>query len=232
MRYSKAASAITILCVLCLSMVLSSCGSGTYAIGSTVIPLRTDGTPVPLRPGNFVGKSLADIGQYAQKQAIVRHDAVPGTASPQLALVRSVKRQDLPNLGLSCLADWGTIEEPPFILVILKGQFQAQLPASRPTRPAPTNYIAYVYDVWAGDVTSIETGNDSHFKKALNDASLPDEQGPPAVTCPEFRGPRTLHWGDTSPTAALPVGIPYVPVPTHLPGPAPTQVPPIAPPSK
>jgi len=184
--------------------------------------LRTDGTPIPLGPSNLLGKSLAEVGQFALREAVLRRDVKRGT--PQLALVRAVTRSDMPQLGLNCMPDWGSIEESPYVLVILKGDFLPNIPGSQVVRdPTPEHYIAYVYDVWGGGVTAIDASRDGrHFKKALSDPRLPDPRHPSGTTCPSHKGPRTLHYGDTPPTPIM-TPLPYEPPPPHLPGPPPTE---------
>lgn len=182
-----------------IGLLLSACGTNMHTTAGDGVPLRSDSTPIPIAPNNLIGKSLAEVGQFALQQAVLRGDVRSGT--PQPALVRSVTRPDLPQLGLNCMPDWGSIEEPPYILVILKGDFQPNIPWPQAVSdPRSEHYIAYVYDVWAGEVTLIDASfDDGHFKTALNDPSLPDPRSSSGTTCPDYQGPRTLHYGDTLP---------------------------------
>ncbi len=137
-----------------LSILVSSCGYSAFVGGASGVPYRTDGTPIPLTSATLLGKSAQAIGERAQQDALQGGDV--RTGAPQVALTRFVKRQDLPALGLSCLVDWGTIEEPPYALVILKGDLQANLPGMRSGPPLAVPYIAFVYDLWAGQVISVD----------------------------------------------------------------------------
>ncbi|HEX6608734.1 MAG TPA: hypothetical protein VF276_17680 [Chloroflexia bacterium] len=177
----------------------------------------------------MLGKSLAEIGRYAEQYAVLHQDSVG--APPHAALVRYVKRQDLPALGLNCMVDWGVIEEPPYVLVVLQGSFQPNYPDAAAFRGPPAHYLAYIYDVWAGEVTYVDaTADAGHFKKILNNPALPDPVAPASTNCPAFQGTR-MHYGSTPPTPIM-TALPYVPPPTHIPGPVPTEAAPLPAPMK
>ncbi len=214
---------------LILSLLLVACGTELYAGNGTERPLRTDGTPIALDNNTLLGSSLQEIGQRAQRDAAIRHEVLGGT--PEVVLTRFVSRQDLQELGLNCLPDWGYIEEPPYALVILKGSFQANFPGTQAIRPPSITHIAYVYDIWAGQITTVDASTDpGHFKKALNDARMPDPVAAPMAECPPYAGKR-LHYGSVLPTPVL-TQAPFEPQPTQQPGPVSTEMMPIPMPSK
>ena len=83
---------------------------------NSAIPLRTDGTPIPLTSSNLLGRSLTDIGKLSQRTAQLEEKVRSGI--PQILLVRSVTAADLPALGLACMPSGYTYEEPPYVLLI------------------------------------------------------------------------------------------------------------------
>ncbi len=112
------------------------------------------------------------------------------------------------QLGWGCL-NFASIEEPPLVLVILKGDIHPRVPGSivGNNDEFGVNYVALVFDLWS-DVavpSSIITSSDgSGFRKALNDPNLPPtSNGDAPVVCPTAP-PKTLHYGDVAPTAVLP----------------------------
>src|SRR4051794_30093703 len=110
--------------MLVVGITLTACGTALNNEASPGIPLRTDGTPIPLGASNLVGKSLQEIGDFAQREA--QAEGIVQSGVPEVKLVRPVKRLDLPGLGLECMPDSLAIEEPPYVLVVLKGDFSSR----------------------------------------------------------------------------------------------------------
>ncbi len=77
------------------------------------------------------GASPEQVGQFALEY-VQHHLQVRGT--PQVVLVRRIKPDDLPKLGLGCPLTMASIEEPPLTLVILKGNFDVESGALRGKR--------------------------------------------------------------------------------------------------
>ncbi len=170
-------------------------------------------TPGPRKPlGNA---SPEEVGQAAIAFAFEERRVISGT--PQVLLARSVTLQEVGNLGLG-QSSFGSSEQPPLMLVILKGDFNKEvsfggyqrselclLIKGRPSScPAPKHYqyIGYVYDLWASAPTIFMQSKDgSIFRQALNDPSLPTDETPlstPQQNHMSSGGPNLLHYGDTA----------------------------------
>lgn len=152
----------------------------------------------------FEGSNLNDIKSYAVDY--LQHDSqLSKYGKIQVLLTRFVKREDIPALGLGCMAASITIEEPPYALVILKGEFTV----NDRFGPLGAKYVAYIFDLWAGTPAStIWSADGSVFRTILNDPSLPnDNSGMPSI-CPTDIPNKTLHYGDTLPAFPAPPTIP------------------------
>lgn len=175
---------------------------------------------------NLIGATPQEISRFAQQYAEHNLKLRGGTA--QVLLNRSVKRQDLATLGIGCLPSSSTIEDPPLVLVILKGEFDfGSMPGSQVAGGAPYTYIAYVFDTWSAQPTFLlGSRNGAQFRTALNDPTLPEGGSDGPLVCPT-EAPQTpiLHYGDVPPTPSMPtlpqtpyseataVGLPTVPQP-------------------
>ncbi len=157
---------------------------------------RADASITVGHPDVLTNASEQEVGQVALAATARNFPTRSGTA--QIALGRRVARDDLPKLGLQGIPQT-TIEEPPLMLVIIRGDF------GKPNLPGTGNigqqfkYIGYVYDLWAGIPTLVIASPDGHeFRMALNDPSLP--MSPPVVaTAPvPSQGP-LLHYGQIVP---------------------------------
>jgi hypothetical protein len=147
---------------------------------------------------NLIGASPEEVGRFAQEYIQAQHQVSDNTA--QILLSRSVAKADIPTLGLGCPPEFAAMEEPPLMLVILKGKFNNGgfgLGMGVPDY----NYASYIFDVWSAIPVDIKMTRDGAiFRTALNDPSLPL---PPAEftaprACPTS-APKTLHYGDTAP---------------------------------
>lgn len=172
---------------------------------ATKIAVRLLVTPVPL-----VNKSLDEIGQRAIDFA--RKNGTIHSGDPQVLLTRPVTLDQLTALGLG-KHESETIEEPPLVMVILKGDFspfprpgagEGAAPGQSPSQTDANRitYVAYVYDLWAGLPTIIQESKDGGiFKKALNDSTLPDvpSLSPPSDPKRDSQptAAKVLHYGDT-----------------------------------
>jgi hypothetical protein len=213
--------AVITLSLLFSALLLAACGSPAIGAGGTPTPpVRTDGTPIPLGPNNLLGKTPAQIAAYAQ--TYVQNDARIVSGTPQVLLVRAINPDQGPALGIGCIPNHVTIEDPPLVLVILKGNFELHLPGGRPT---DVQYIGYVFDVWAGGA-SVTRGskNGGIFRAALNDPSLPPEYAGPPQICPTPDPDSRWHYGASAPVPGTYVKS-WEAVPTHpwrTPTPGPT----------
>ncbi len=188
------------------------------------VPRRTDGTPIPLTSSNLLGKSLAEIDQITLRTAQLEQKV--GSGSPQVLLTRPVKPADLPALGLVCMPSGYTYEEPPYVLVILRGDFQLALM----TGPADRALFGVRLGSLGGDACPYRmVVGWANFRIALNDPSLPQRSSPMTISCPAYTGAK-LHYGDTPPTCPPGTPAPFAtdappPTPRAGPSPVPTPVP-------
>ena len=153
---------------------------------------------------NLLGATPEQVGQFAVEFA--QHRAVIYSGSPQVMLSRPVTNDELGALGLNCIY-FGTIEKPPLMLVILKGDFGRVGLGANMASPR-FKYVVYVFDVWAADATSIiGVVNGGLLRLALNDPNLPSDTpgqaGPQPHSCQSGPTPKH-HYGDIAPTAVLP----------------------------
>ncbi|PZS00588.1 MAG: hypothetical protein DLM69_06295 [Candidatus Chloroheliales bacterium] len=185
---------------------LGTPGQADFNAQATQMAQRLAATPAPL-----VNASPEEIGQLAVKFA--RNHGTIRSGEPQVLLTRPVTLHELTALGLG-EHDVESIEEPPLMLVILKGDFS---PFPKPgagegfpsgqgtTQPDASRiaYVAYVYDLWRGIPMIIQESKDGGiFKKVLNDPTLPDV--PPLSSLNDAKnrmwqpnGPKVMHYGDT-----------------------------------
>ncbi|MDQ2806642.1 MAG: hypothetical protein M3Z04_06960, partial [Chloroflexota bacterium] len=150
----------------------------------------------------------AQMAQYAVKQALETHDSVSGT--PTVLLSRRVTRAEVGEIGLGCMGAAGTIEDPPLMLVVLKGDFLIMSPSLSVAPPKQSHYVAYIFDLWAGIPTYVVSSADGKgFRKVLKDPSLPDYPAVESITCPTPQPyAKTLHYGDTAPGFTSPPPLP------------------------
>lgn len=187
-------------------------------------------TPRPL-----VGASLDEVGQAARAYTC-NHYRIMGD-TPRVRLVRPITAAQLPSLGLSEV--YFAAEEPPLMLVILRGDFD--LRGARGTeRLDPSawhwqvKYLAYVFDLRAGIPASIQTSPEGGaFRIALNDPNLPDDlpkrppSSPPAsspvqtlIPLPSQGTPsRQMPYGAVPPTIAPSTTVPAQAVTEPYPAP-------------
>lgn len=178
----------------------------------------------------LAGKSPEQIGQYAVEHLVPLDLGSHGPV--EVLLARTVARDEVPQLGLGCLVNSIPIEEPPYVLLILRGNFDYVF--KRP-RNGPVgvqfNYAAMIIDVWSAEATVLlGSGNGGDFREALNDPSLPEPSTeyprvcptpihsnlPHGAVLPGVMFPTTLPEPTiVIPTIPPPVGT--VPVPTSLP---------------
>lgn len=177
------------------------------------------------------------IGEVAKDHAQT-HLRAQGTTS--VLLSRPITREQVANLGLGCLAEFASIEEPPLALVILKGDFTFQsMPGGGSSRGARFPYVVYVIDLWSGaPVRLMNSISGGLVRKALNDPSLPfdEESTSQILNCPPRR-PGVVPYGAEVPGLPVPAytAIPYyetdefkaeptapVPVENAVPGPVPS----------
>lgn len=178
--------------------------AGAAPVTSTVLTLPLPPPSCKKRcDDHLVGASLEKIGQHVQRY-VQRQLNTHGVA-PQVRLVRPVTRVDVEALGLGCLGEFGAIEEPPFMLVILKGEFSFEsMPgANLAVNDSPVNYVAYVFDLWSAEavyLTSSKTG--ATFRKALNDPTLPENPSGYIVCPTPLPYTKTVHYGELAPPVA------------------------------
>lgn len=160
---------------------------------------------------NLVGKSAEEVGQFALEYAKANGNVRKGT--PQLLLSRSITGEEYTALGLGCLPTFDTLEEPPMVLVILRGYLDlgalASGTAPKVTDMAPV-YMGLVFDLWAAQPVAwvLSHNQGGIFRQALNDPALPVETSS-APGCPKQipMSQRYLHYGQAAPgfSAAPPI---------------------------
>ncbi len=163
---------------------------------------------------NLVGMTSQQIGLFAVDYARANNYVRSGT--PEILLSRSITRDQNTALGLGCLPDFATIEQPPLALVILKGDFDLNRLASGAAPPAPrtankTEYLSFVFDLWAAEPAAWnESYTGGLFRTALNDSSLPVETSDEPTNCPPPIpiSKLTLHYGQPVPGFTTPPPLP------------------------
>ncbi len=231
------------LALLGVLLVATACGSSVASTGVSSpqggtlnVPVNTSGAAptiaVPSQPGRFMygsrdlrGASDAEFAQYALDWA--RHRLRP-LNTPSVLLARAVTYEQMPIVGLGCPPNFATIELPPVMVAILRGEFDFRGvgPGFRYAR-APVagkeTYAYYVFDVWsAAPVVTISSADGSIFKQALHDPTLPDtlDDRLPTACAPQIQ--RDSHYGQPVPGMPPPTAVP--------PGSMPPTPPPMPPP--
>lgn len=188
---------------------------------------------------DLVHASPERIAELAKDHAQTRLRAQGATS---ILLSRPITREQVANLGLGCLADFASIEEPPLALVILKGDFTFEkMPGGRTSQGIRFPYVVYVIDLWSGiPVRLMNSISGGLVRKALNNPSLPfdEESTSQPLECPPRR-PGSVPYGAELPGLPVPVytaepyyesdavkAEPTAPVPTEnaVPGPVPSAV--------
>lgn len=246
MRTKKSLLPILLLGVALVAGVvtaISARGGASYSTRQTVLEAAAPATavvaPATSAQGtsrfvygskNIVGASDAELTYFVRDWA--NHQLKP-TGEPEVLFAKSVSYDEIPALGLGCPPNFGTIEEPPLMVAIVRGEFDyrgaapgfEQLP--RPI-PGKKRYVMYIFDEWAGVPAAILTSEDGALvKKALNDPTLPDApEGlmPSVCATPVPISQRYLHYGQAAPGFTVPphptpqfpnVSTPAVPVPVE-----------------
>lgn len=172
---------------------------GAINAQATQVAQRMAATPVSL-----VNASPEQIGQLAVEFARGHHTIRSG--EPQVLLTRPTTLHELTAMGLG-EHDVESIERPPLMLVLLKGDFYPfPKPGADESSSADQHitYVAYVYDLWGGTPLIIQESKDGGiFKKVLNDPTLPDATPLSSLDDAKKRtnqqqGPKVLHYGDTA----------------------------------
>jgi len=152
----------------------------------------------------LVNASPEQVGQIAI-QMITGEKAVR-SGTPKLVLAQRTTWDKIASLGLGCQAH-SSLETPPLMLIILKGDFDASnqlgMSMAGPNPQFYVTYILYVYDLWAGQPTFFMFSPDGRgLGKALNDPTLPEPTDPSAqrpdiCPTPTLDAPQYTHYGDT-----------------------------------
>ncbi len=179
---------------------------GDYPSGifSPPTPASTNSHGYHYGVANLLGATSEQVGQFAVEFA--QHRAAIYSGVPQVMLTRSITNDELGALGLDCIY-FGTIEKPPLMLVILKGDF-GRVGYGTNTASPHFKYVVYVFDEWAANATStIGVVNGGLLRIALNDPTLPNDtpgevEPQPHACTPE--PPTQHHYGDIAATAAIP----------------------------
>jgi hypothetical protein len=153
--------------------------------------------------------SPEEIGRFAIEYLRAQNNIRSGT--PEILLTRSIRRADIGALGLGCVGSSPSIEEPPLVLVILRGDFDFSRMLGSSAGPSKANsgfgYLAIAFDLWAATPMYQKfSSNPEYFKVALGNAN----SATPLVCPTEQAVPKSLHYGEVAPTPSL------IPFPTVL----------------
>jgi hypothetical protein len=127
-------------------------------------------------PITWLGATPAQASQYTISWARRFHQIHSGT--PQVLLARPATTEELPSLGLDCIAPAGEYDKIPLVMVILKGDFDFnQLSVIGSSYKAVADsYVLYLVDLKdAGPIYVRGSLHGGLFRKALNDPSLPED---------------------------------------------------------
>ncbi len=151
-----------------------------------------------------------EIGRRAVEWLREMKDVRSGT--PQVLMAVPLRDEDLPGMGVGCPIGFDTYEEPPLMLVILKGDF---LPQSSLYYGLTASHAALVYDLWAGKpISTVWSDNGSRFRAALGDSTLPTPITDFVGDCSSLEPvAKTHHYGEPVPATPQPTTTPlnYVP---------------------
>lgn len=160
---------------------------------------------------NLVGATDPEFAEFVRDWASNR---LKPKGIPEVLFARQVSYDEIPALGLGCPPNVPTVEQPPLMLAILRGDFDLRgagpgFGRGNPHAAGAKNYVVYIFDVWAArPMVTITSETGDIVKKALKDPSLPDLDQPlPAVCATSMPlSQRTRHYGEVAPG---------LPVPTH-----------------
>jgi len=165
------------------------------------------------RVRNLVGASPQEVGHYAQQYAQAELSQDGSTTIPQVLLSRPIVPAEMASLGMGCIY-FGTIEEPPLMLVILKGDFDLRgVPGGGMAGPSQVEYMGLTFDIWSARVTHfVSSPKGGFFQGLLNDSTIQEDypgqreklKAQQTASCREDKQPRTMHYGDTASTAIMP----------------------------
>jgi hypothetical protein len=181
---------------------------GVGAFLASMLPLpRSAGATVQSDALPRVSATSSDEEIRQAALATVRSEFVIRSGTPRVLLVRSVTQSDLPALGLGRV-DFASVEKPPLMLVIIKGDFGScncpSIISDEARSKMRARYVGYLFDLWDGGAFWMLASSDGGaFRIALNDPSLPIV---PTIPIPPTQAPLSppLHYGDVAPTVAVP----------------------------
>lgn len=202
-----------------------SAGSGSaQALQATGLPASLPDPPPTCGycSNTLVHKTPEQLGQFALDYA---NNHLDPHGPVQVLLLRYVRAEDFPALGLGCPPSFGAVEQPPLLLAVYKGDIDKSreiigMHAYSVDGHGKQSYALYIFDMWAAEPTIMQGSSDgSNLRQLLSDPTLPTPQWKAEVNCaaPE---PGTLHYGNTAPAAPTPSAIGL-----GAPPPTPTAVP-------
>lgn len=213
---------VAVLLIVASALASTTTHSGaTSSNGKAASNAQPNGTVLPVNKApagtgsfkygspNLNGATDAQFAEFAADWA--RHRLKPKGA-PEVLFARSVTYGEIPILGLGCPPNYDTIEEPPLMMAILRGEFDVREAGPGFTRAAPPvagkeSYVVYIFDVWAGrPAITIVSQDGAVVKRALNDPNLPelDVQLPSTCPTPIPSSQRTRHYGEEAPGFIVP----------------------------
>lgn len=210
----------------------SATSGGTSIAAATIAP--SSGGRFKYGSTNLVGASDAEIAQFAQDWVLHR---LQPKGTPEVLLARSISYDEISVLGLGCPPAFNTIEEPPLMLAIVRGEFdfRGAEPGFRNEAPpiaGQKRYVVYIFDAWAGrPAVTIASEDGAIVKKALQDPTLPNNPAEAvAGDCPTPIpvAQRRLHYGQPAPGFT----VPPQPTPQFPSGNTPAAPPPVATPAE
>jgi hypothetical protein len=187
--------------ILCLLVI--AIGIAVYS----VLPARAIKGEAYSHPNVLTNASEQQIKQTALD--FVKQNFSIRSGTPVVKLARAVTKASLPGLNLPSIPHT-TIEEPPLMLVIIKGDFgPANLPgASAQLTDQKYEYVGLVLDLWAGfSILTMASTHGGEFRTALGDLTLPIVETPVPAPLSESSAPK-YHYGEVVPTASDPTTAP------------------------
>jgi len=201
MKTRNLAVYLVLSAVMVTALTLAACSSSVPSAPAVSSPLNTptiSGSQYAYK-SNMLALSPQQVAQAAQSRATVH--LYPPTTSTQVVYAQAITPEQMPNMGLPCRS-YATIETPPLVLVVLKGDFNTSGLKGHRGSPERVQYLAYLYDIWAGVPTMTFTSSGGGtFRKLLNDPTIAEDypnqfaEQDQQLPCPT-KAPGYTHYGN------------------------------------
>ena len=200
MKTRNLAVYLVLSAVMVTALTISACSSSVPSAQAASSALDTptiSGSQYAYK-SNMLGLSPQQVAQAAQSHATVH---LHSPTSTQVVYAQVITPEQMPNMGLPCRS-YATIETPPLVLVVLKGDFNTSGLKGHRGSPERVQYLAYLYDIWAGVPTMTFTSSGGGtFRKLLNDPTIAEDypnqfaEQDQQLPCPT-KAPGYIHYGN------------------------------------